>query len=167
MGKPCHSNFNSHPHEFIVTLIILGKCFQILYNTTSRTFGWYLDDTPKLVHNSAVKITILLRNIIQVRKMLLSTWYACMFVFPDQRFVVRKSPALLQEMINVGCQLTMMANSRGGTHIYCIHKHTHTRIHDLRNIFIRHCFYTMLCFMSNLLCAGYWCLQDSDQFEPT
>uniref|UniRef100_A0A665V992 Translocation protein SEC63 homolog n=1 Tax=Echeneis naucrates TaxID=173247 RepID=A0A665V992_ECHNA len=29
----------------------------------------------------------------------------------DQRFVVRKSPALLQEMINVGCQLTMMANS--------------------------------------------------------
>uniref|UniRef100_A0A7N6C2W5 Translocation protein SEC63 homolog n=1 Tax=Anabas testudineus TaxID=64144 RepID=A0A7N6C2W5_ANATE len=31
----------------------------------------------------------------------------------DQRFVVRKSPALLQEMINVGCQLTMMANSRG------------------------------------------------------
>lgn len=35
---------------------------------------------------------------------------------PDQRFVVRKSPALLQEMINVGCQLTMMANSRGGTH---------------------------------------------------
>uniref|UniRef100_A0A672FZ44 J domain-containing protein n=1 Tax=Salarias fasciatus TaxID=181472 RepID=A0A672FZ44_SALFA len=32
----------------------------------------------------------------------------------DQRFVVRKSPALLQEMINVGCQLTMMANSRGG-----------------------------------------------------
>lgn len=33
---------------------------------------------------------------------------------PDQRFVVRKSPALLQEMINVGCQLTMMANSRGG-----------------------------------------------------
>uniref|UniRef100_A0A3B4UGU9 SEC63 homolog, protein translocation regulator n=1 Tax=Seriola dumerili TaxID=41447 RepID=A0A3B4UGU9_SERDU len=36
----------------------------------------------------------------------------------DQRFVVRKSPALLQEMINVGCQLTMMANSRGGT---CFH----------------------------------------------
>uniref|UniRef100_A0A671WBD9 Translocation protein SEC63 homolog n=1 Tax=Sparus aurata TaxID=8175 RepID=A0A671WBD9_SPAAU len=34
----------------------------------------------------------------------------------DQRFVVRKSPALLQEMINVGCQLTMMANSRGGFH---------------------------------------------------
>lgn len=34
---------------------------------------------------------------------------------PDQRFVIRKSPALLQEMINVGCQLTMMANSRGGT----------------------------------------------------
>uniref|UniRef100_A0A3Q2P466 Translocation protein SEC63 homolog n=1 Tax=Fundulus heteroclitus TaxID=8078 RepID=A0A3Q2P466_FUNHE len=33
----------------------------------------------------------------------------------DQRFVMRKSPALLQEMINVGCQLTMMANSRGGT----------------------------------------------------
>uniref|UniRef100_A0A3Q3F073 Translocation protein SEC63 homolog n=1 Tax=Labrus bergylta TaxID=56723 RepID=A0A3Q3F073_9LABR len=32
----------------------------------------------------------------------------------DQRFVTRKSPALLQEMINVGCQLTMMANSRGG-----------------------------------------------------
>ncbi|MEQ2208413.1 hypothetical protein XENOCAPTIV_029232 [Xenoophorus captivus] len=32
------------------------------------------------------------------------------------RFVVRKSPALLQEMINVGCQLTMMANSRGGFH---------------------------------------------------
>ncbi|XP_028653457.1 translocation protein SEC63 homolog [Erpetoichthys calabaricus] len=32
----------------------------------------------------------------------------------DQRFVVRKSPALLQEMVNVGCQLTMMANSRGG-----------------------------------------------------
>lgn len=28
---------------------------------------------------------------------------------------MRKSPALLQEMINVGCQLTMMANSRGGT----------------------------------------------------
>lgn len=27
---------------------------------------------------------------------------------------MRKSPALLQEMINVGCQLTMMANSRGG-----------------------------------------------------
>lgn len=36
----------------------------------------------------------------------------------DQRFVVRKSPALLQEMINVGCQLTMMANSRGGTPSY-------------------------------------------------
>lgn len=34
----------------------------------------------------------------------------------DQRFVVRKCPALLQEMINVGCQLTMMANSRGGVH---------------------------------------------------
>ncbi|XP_072297746.1 translocation protein SEC63 homolog [Eucyclogobius newberryi] len=34
----------------------------------------------------------------------------------DQRFVTRKSPALLQEMINVGCQLTMMANSRGGFH---------------------------------------------------
>ncbi|CAB1450175.1 unnamed protein product [Pleuronectes platessa] len=34
----------------------------------------------------------------------------------DQRFVVRKSPPLLQEMINVGCQLTMMANSRGGFH---------------------------------------------------
>ncbi|XP_077409033.1 translocation protein SEC63 homolog isoform X2 [Vanacampus margaritifer] len=34
----------------------------------------------------------------------------------DQRFVARKSPALLQEMINVGCQLTMMANSRGGFH---------------------------------------------------
>uniref|UniRef100_A0A8C6LZ89 Translocation protein SEC63 homolog n=1 Tax=Nothobranchius furzeri TaxID=105023 RepID=A0A8C6LZ89_NOTFU len=34
----------------------------------------------------------------------------------DQRFVVRKSPAFLQEMINVGCQLTMMANSRGGFH---------------------------------------------------
>ncbi|XP_077593213.1 translocation protein SEC63 homolog [Stigmatopora nigra] len=34
----------------------------------------------------------------------------------DQRFVVKKSPALLQEMINVGCQLTMMANSRGGFH---------------------------------------------------
>ncbi|MGH0164007.1 UNVERIFIED_CONTAM: hypothetical protein FKN15_046509 [Acipenser sinensis] len=32
----------------------------------------------------------------------------------DQQFVVRKSPALLQEMVNVGCQLTMMANSRGG-----------------------------------------------------
>ncbi|CAB1339731.1 unnamed protein product [Coregonus sp. 'balchen'] len=32
------------------------------------------------------------------------------------RFVVRKSPALLQEMVNVGCQLTMMANSRGGFH---------------------------------------------------
>ncbi|KAM9355863.1 translocation protein SEC63 homolog [Pholidichthys leucotaenia] len=31
----------------------------------------------------------------------------------DQRFVVKKTPALLQEMINVGCQL-MMANSRGG-----------------------------------------------------
>lgn len=27
---------------------------------------------------------------------------------------MRKSPALLQEMINVGCQLTMMATSRGG-----------------------------------------------------
>uniref|UniRef100_A0A8C7ZAZ4 Translocation protein SEC63 homolog n=1 Tax=Oryzias sinensis TaxID=183150 RepID=A0A8C7ZAZ4_9TELE len=36
----------------------------------------------------------------------------------DQRFVVRKSPALLQEMINVGCQLTMMANSRGGTRFH-------------------------------------------------
>ncbi|KAK6489359.1 translocation protein SEC63-like protein [Huso huso] len=35
----------------------------------------------------------------------------------DQRFVVRKIPALLQEMINVGCQLTMMANSRGGLHV--------------------------------------------------
>ncbi|KAJ8355658.1 hypothetical protein SKAU_G00184520 [Synaphobranchus kaupii] len=34
----------------------------------------------------------------------------------DQQFVVRKSPALLQEMVNVGCQLTMMANSRGGFH---------------------------------------------------
>ncbi|KPP60553.1 translocation protein SEC63-like [Scleropages formosus] len=34
----------------------------------------------------------------------------------DQRFVVRKSPALLQEMVNVGCQLTMMANNRGGFH---------------------------------------------------
>ncbi|XP_062323285.1 translocation protein SEC63 homolog [Osmerus eperlanus] len=34
----------------------------------------------------------------------------------DQRFVIRKSPALLQEMVNVGCQLTMMANSRGGFH---------------------------------------------------
>ncbi|KAL2081787.1 hypothetical protein ACEWY4_021605 [Coilia grayii] len=34
----------------------------------------------------------------------------------DQCFVVRKCPALLQEMINVGCQLTMMANSRGGVH---------------------------------------------------
>ncbi|XP_006626026.1 translocation protein SEC63 homolog [Lepisosteus oculatus] len=34
----------------------------------------------------------------------------------DQRFVVRKSPALLQEVVNVGCQLTMMANSRGGFH---------------------------------------------------
>ncbi|KAK6488611.1 translocation protein SEC63-like protein isoform X1 [Huso huso] len=32
----------------------------------------------------------------------------------DQQFVVRKSPALLQEMVNVSCQLTMMANSRGG-----------------------------------------------------
>ncbi|KAG7240578.1 hypothetical protein INR49_026727 [Caranx melampygus] len=36
----------------------------------------------------------------------------------DQRFVVRKSPALLQEMINVGCQLTMMANSRGEFLLY-------------------------------------------------
>ncbi|RXN00062.1 Translocation protein SEC63-like [Acipenser ruthenus] len=35
----------------------------------------------------------------------------------DQRFVVRKIPALLQEMINVGCQLTVMANSRGGLHV--------------------------------------------------
>lgn len=34
---------------------------------------------------------------------------------PDQMFVLRKSPALLQEMINVGCQLIMMASSRGGT----------------------------------------------------
>lgn len=43
----------------------------------------------------------------------------CVFVsILDQRFVVRKSPALLQEMINVGCQLTMMANSRGGTHAH-------------------------------------------------
>uniref|UniRef100_A0A671NKM7 Translocation protein SEC63 homolog n=1 Tax=Sinocyclocheilus anshuiensis TaxID=1608454 RepID=A0A671NKM7_9TELE len=32
----------------------------------------------------------------------------------DQRFVMKKCPALLQEMINVGCQLTMMATSRGG-----------------------------------------------------
>uniref|UniRef100_A0A673GMX3 Translocation protein SEC63 homolog n=1 Tax=Sinocyclocheilus rhinocerous TaxID=307959 RepID=A0A673GMX3_9TELE len=32
----------------------------------------------------------------------------------DQRFVVKKCPALLQEIINVGCQLTMMATSRGG-----------------------------------------------------
>uniref|UniRef100_A0A3P8PBJ8 J domain-containing protein n=1 Tax=Astatotilapia calliptera TaxID=8154 RepID=A0A3P8PBJ8_ASTCA len=31
----------------------------------------------------------------------------------DQRFVVKKTPALLQEMINVGCQLIFMANSRG------------------------------------------------------
>lgn len=36
---------------------------------------------------------------------------------PDQRFVVKKTPALLQEMINVGCQLIFMANSRG-LHIY-------------------------------------------------
>uniref|UniRef100_A0AAY5KNX4 Translocation protein SEC63 homolog n=1 Tax=Esox lucius TaxID=8010 RepID=A0AAY5KNX4_ESOLU len=50
----------------------------------------------------------------------------------DQRFVVKKSPALLQEMVNVGCQLTMMANSRGGTaphqpsHTphYTLHTHT-------------------------------------------
>uniref|UniRef100_A0A3Q4N4R9 SEC63 homolog, protein translocation regulator n=1 Tax=Neolamprologus brichardi TaxID=32507 RepID=A0A3Q4N4R9_NEOBR len=35
----------------------------------------------------------------------------------DQRFVVKKTPALLQEMINVGCQLIFMANSRG-LHIY-------------------------------------------------
>uniref|UniRef100_A0A673JPG0 Translocation protein SEC63 homolog n=1 Tax=Sinocyclocheilus rhinocerous TaxID=307959 RepID=A0A673JPG0_9TELE len=32
----------------------------------------------------------------------------------DQRFVMKKCPALLQEIINVGCQLTMMATSRGG-----------------------------------------------------
>uniref|UniRef100_A0A672QPM4 Translocation protein SEC63 homolog n=1 Tax=Sinocyclocheilus grahami TaxID=75366 RepID=A0A672QPM4_SINGR len=32
----------------------------------------------------------------------------------DQRFVMKKCPALLQELINVGCQLTMMATSRGG-----------------------------------------------------
>ncbi|RXM33472.1 Translocation protein SEC63-like [Acipenser ruthenus] len=32
----------------------------------------------------------------------------------DQQFVVRKSPALLQEMVNVGCQLTRLANSHGG-----------------------------------------------------
>lgn len=36
---------------------------------------------------------------------------------PDQRFVVKKTPALLQEMINVGCQLIFMANSRG-LHVY-------------------------------------------------
>uniref|UniRef100_A0A3Q4HXA3 SEC63 homolog, protein translocation regulator n=1 Tax=Neolamprologus brichardi TaxID=32507 RepID=A0A3Q4HXA3_NEOBR len=30
----------------------------------------------------------------------------------EQRFVVKKTPALLQEMINVGCQLIFMANSR-------------------------------------------------------
>ncbi|XP_078398635.1 translocation protein SEC63 homolog [Cetorhinus maximus] len=34
----------------------------------------------------------------------------------DYWFVIRKCPTLLQEMINVGCQLTMMANTRGGIH---------------------------------------------------
>ncbi|XP_007891088.1 translocation protein SEC63 homolog [Callorhinchus milii] len=34
----------------------------------------------------------------------------------DYWLVIRKCPGLLQEMINVGCQLTMMANTRGGIH---------------------------------------------------
>ncbi|XP_005992542.1 translocation protein SEC63 homolog [Latimeria chalumnae] len=32
----------------------------------------------------------------------------------DQQFVIRKCPALLQEMVNVICQLTIMASTRGG-----------------------------------------------------
>ncbi|XP_035766349.1 translocation protein SEC63 homolog [Neolamprologus brichardi] len=37
----------------------------------------------------------------------------------DQRFVVKKTPALLQEMINVGCQLIFMANSRASRFSVC------------------------------------------------
>lgn len=32
----------------------------------------------------------------------------------DQQFILKKSPALLQEMINVICQLIIMARSREG-----------------------------------------------------
>lgn len=55
---------------------------------------------------------------------------------PDQRFVIRKSPALLQEMINVGCQLTMMANSRGGTFTCVRVTFTCVRVFTLLAVFI-------------------------------
>nr|XP_046155170.1 translocation protein SEC63 homolog [Oncorhynchus gorbuscha] len=53
---------------------------------------------------------------LKARVLVLAPWPLVSQVSLDQRFVVRKSPALLQEMVNVGCQLTMMANSRGGFH---------------------------------------------------
>ncbi|XP_059838975.1 translocation protein SEC63 homolog [Hypanus sabinus] len=46
----------------------------------------------------------------------LSRLEICQTLEEDYWFVIRKCPVLLQEMINVGCQLTMMANTRGGIH---------------------------------------------------
>ncbi|XP_062896877.1 translocation protein SEC63 homolog [Mobula hypostoma] len=46
----------------------------------------------------------------------LSRLEICQTLEEDYWFVIRKCPALLQEMISVGCQLTMMANTRGGIH---------------------------------------------------
>lgn len=40
----------------------------------------------------------------------------------DQQFILKKSPALLQEMINVICQLIIMARSREGKKRNCIIK---------------------------------------------
>lgn len=40
----------------------------------------------------------------------------------DQQFILKKSPALLQEMINVICQLIIMARSREGKKRNCVIK---------------------------------------------
>lgn len=80
---------------------------------------------------------IFLRNTIEVIVLYTS--------LSDQRFVVRKCPALLQEMINVGCQLNMMANSRGGAsttiHIVSLSHDEEKILLILTLVFVR--FYTL------------------------
>lgn len=46
------------------------------------------------------------------------------FCFADQQFILKKSPALLQEMINVICQLIIMARSREGRERNCVIKNS-------------------------------------------
>uniref|UniRef100_A0A8B9JZY4 SEC63 homolog, protein translocation regulator n=1 Tax=Astyanax mexicanus TaxID=7994 RepID=A0A8B9JZY4_ASTMX len=79
---------------------------QILINTT-QLFMHFMYKTPTMNMKRNLKARVLVLT--HLARMEVSE-----NIEEDQRFVVKKCPALLQEMINVGCQLTMMATSRGG-----------------------------------------------------